>query len=51
VHALGQVAQAREDLDISEAVFGIVAPLLTSESNDEDAMEIDGGHAKKAGDL
>ncbi|KAK5173412.1 proteasome component M29 [Saxophila tyrrhenica] len=51
IQALGQVAQARSDIDMSDTIFDIVGPLLESEVDDEDAMEIDGGQAKKAGDL
>jgi len=50
VQALAQVALAREDVDMSETILSIASPLLVSGS-DEDAMDIDGGHAKKAGDL
>jgi proteasome component ECM29 len=50
VEALGQVALAREDIDMSKTVFEIVSPLLAEDETEdkEDAMDIDGGQPRQA---
>lgn len=52
--ALARVARARTDIDMSDAIFEAVAPLLTDDA-DEDKMDVDGGsgkdHVRKAEDI
>ncbi|EME39141.1 hypothetical protein DOTSEDRAFT_66216 [Dothistroma septosporum NZE10] len=52
VKALGRIAKARSDIDMSDGVFDVVDPLLMPES-DEDKMEIDSGkeQVRKAEEL
>lgn len=49
IGALAKVALARTDVDLSEAVLEVAAPLL-SETPDEDAMEIDGADGGRKAD-
>jgi hypothetical protein len=47
--ALGQIAAARTDIDMTETVFDIVSPVvedLTS-PGEEDSMDVDAGDGKK----
>lgn len=46
IKALGRIALALTNSDLSETVSEVVSPLL-SETEDADAMDIDGGSSKK----
>ena len=45
--ALGQVALASIDVDLSQATFDIVRPLITP-STDGEAMDVDGDDSRKS---
>lgn len=55
--ALGRIALARTDIDMADAVFEVVSPVLEATPDadaDTDAMEIDGkedGSSRKAEEL
>ncbi|CAK3843215.1 Proteasome component ECM29 [Lecanosticta acicola] len=52
VKALGKVAQARSDIDMSDAIFEVVGSLIEQQA-DGDAMDVDGGkdQARKAEEI
>jgi proteasome component ECM29 len=46
--ALARIAAAREDIDMSGAVFEVACPLLQASNADGDMMEVAGDDAPKA---